>query len=322
MRLQLYRGTYSVYWREDGKPIRRSLGTSDESEGKRRFEDFRRGLAANETARLHTVADLWEARRRALEGRRMATNMRYSGLPVLAFFGHLRPHMINEEMVRSYIRERNKAPGTVWTDLNHLRSTLTWAHKTKLIGEVPYFPLPSRPPPKTDYLTKEQARAFIEGCRFPHIRLFTLLALATGARAGALLELTWDRVDLDRRLIHLRTEQMANKKGRAIVPINDMLLEALVAAKATTNHAHVIHWVGDQIASVKRGIKQVAVETKLPFVSPHVFRHSAAVWMAEAGVPMDEIAQYLGHSNIDITRKVYARFSPDYLKKAAKALEL
>jgi integrase len=32
--------------------------------------------------------------------------------------------------------------------------------------------------------------------------------------------------------------------------------------------------------------------------------------MAEAGIPMEEIAQYLGHANVEVTRKVYARYSP------------
>jgi len=43
--------------------------------------------------------------------------------------------------------------------------------------------------------------------------------------------------------------------------------------------------------------------------------------MAEAGVPMSEIAQYLGHSSTNVTERVYARFSPDYLRKAAAALD-
>ena len=36
---------------------------------------------------------------------------------------------------------------------------------------------------------------------------------------------------------------------------------------------------------------------------------------------MEVIAQYLGHSDIEVTRRVYARFSPTYLRAAAKALE-
>jgi integrase len=80
--------------------------------------------------------------------------------------------------------------------------------------------------------------------------------------------------------------------------------------------------MGNKVDSVKKSLKKAATKIGLPWISPHVFRHSAAVWMAEDGVPMEEIAQYLGHSNTEITRRVYARFSPDYLRNAAKALEL
>ncbi|MGB8089483.1 MAG: tyrosine-type recombinase/integrase, partial [Pseudolabrys sp.] len=50
-------------------------------------------------------------------------------------------------------------------------------------------------------------------------------------------------------------------------------------------------------------------------------RHSAAVHMAEAGISMEVIAQYLGHDDINVTRKKYARYSPTYLREAAAALE-
>ena len=43
--------------------------------------------------------------------------------------------------------------------------------------------------------------------------------------------------------------------------------------------------------------------------------------MAQAGIPMIEIARYLGHSNPAITYRVYAKHTPDYLKSAAAAVE-
>jgi hypothetical protein len=43
--------------------------------------------------------------------------------------------------------------------------------------------------------------------------------------------------------------------------------------------------------------------------------------MAEAGLSMEVIAQYLGHEDINVTRKKYARYSPTYLREAAAALE-
>jgi integrase len=54
----------------------------------------------------------------------------------------------------------------------------------------------------------------------------------------------------------------------------------------------------------------------------HLLRHSAAVMIAEAGIPMQEISQYLGHSSTDVIEKIYARFSPNYLRKAAATLDL
>jgi integrase len=64
-----------------------------------------------------------------------------------------------------------------------------------------------------------------------------------------------------------------------------------------------------------------AARAGVPDVSPHVFRHSAAAHMTEAGVPMGEISQYLGHSNEAITARVYARFSPDHLRKATDVVD-
>ena len=50
-------------------------------------------------------------------------------------------------------------------------------------------------------------------------------------------------------------------------------------------------------------------------------QHSSPVWMAEAGVSMSEISQYLGHSSTRVTESTYARYSPDYLRGAASALD-
>jgi site-specific recombinase XerD len=45
---------------------------------------------------------------------------------------------------------------------------------------------------------------------------------------------------------------------------------------------------------------------KKPGRSCHALRHSTATWLLEAGVPMQAIADILGHSSMDITA-IYAR---------------
>jgi len=105
-------------------------------------------------------------------------------------------------------------------------------------------------------------------------------------------------------------------KGRATVPINNTLLAALHEAKQGELTGHVIEWAGAPVKSIKKGIATAARNAGIENVSPHVFRHTAAVWMAEAGIPMSEIAQYLGHSNTSVTEKVYACCSPEHLRGA------
>ena len=75
------------------------------------------------------------------------------------------------------------------------------------------------------------------------------------------------------------------------------------------------------MVSISTAFSRTAKKASLDDVSPHVLRHSAAGLVAEDGHAMDKIAQYLGHSDTRMTTSVYARFSPQHLRKAASALE-
>jgi integrase len=128
---------------------------------------------------------------------------------------------------------------------------------------------------------------------------------------------------MKRRLIHLiDPEDKGRRKGRATVPINDTLFAALQHAKTFALSDYVVEWGGQRVKSIKRSLETAARKANVENVSPHVFRHTAAVWLAEAGIPISEIAQYLGHSNPILTYRVYAKYSPNHLRGAAKALEM
>ena len=163
----------------------------------------------------------------------------------------------------------------------------------------------------------------MESAKVPHIRLAILLMIGTGARNAAALELTWDRVDFDRQLINLRNPfDRTRRKGRATVPMNETLMRELKTAKEAALSPFVIEWAGIPVKSIKKGLKAAAKAAKLIDVSPHMLRHSAAVWLAEDGHTMQRIAQFLGHSNSRITEKVYARYSPEHLRDLADTLEM
>jgi len=84
---------------------------------------------------------------------------------------------------------------------------------------------------------------------------------------------------------------------------------------------YVIEWAGAPVKSIKRAFRAAVMRAGLDkAVTPHVLRHTAASWMAEAGIPMSEIAAVLGHRDSRTTERVYAKFSPEYLQKAVRAL--
>jgi integrase len=73
-----------------------------------------------------------------------------------------------------------------------------------------------------------------------------------------------------------------------------------------------------RLVQVKR--EGETIEIKRAAISPHVLRHTAGTWMAQRGVPLWEIAGYLGHS-YERTSELYAHHHPDYLQTARKAFE-
>ena len=274
------------------------------------------------------IGVLWKAYERAYEGRAILETIEHTQRALRARFWRLTAETIRVEDCKAHTKERRKAgisDWTIYTELSHLRNVLGFAEKHKLIAKAPYIKRPPQPKPKEDkHLTREQVRQLINGAELPHARLAAIVFYTTAARSAALRGLKWTRVYLEPEQIDLRDPDITRPhKGRAIVAMNRVCKATLLEAKAGALSDYVIEWAGKPVKSLKRSLKTAARNSGITkTVSPHILRHSAAVHMAEDGVSMEEIQQFMGHEDIETTRKIYARFSPTYLKRAAKALEI
>lgn len=317
--------SFCIKWDDDEGPHRASLGTQDRAAAEAEARDFwnRRALV-----QLGTVGDVVGAYLeviKASDGHKRKAEAWTAAKP---FWGAMRIGNIIADAKdqpgsgRAYVEWRQKAANTMRKETGIVIEALGWAKDKEFIDRAPHLYIPPIPESEVEHLTKRQFRKFLGECRAPHVKLFVRLAIATGARSKALLELPWVRVDLERGIINLNPRDRIQKanKGRAKVPINDQLLEALTAAKEAALSPFVIELGGDRILSIRKGF-EAASERSGIHCTPHMLRHSAAVWMAEARTPMEEIASYLGHKDTRITTSTYARFNPDYLRRAAKALE-
>ncbi|MDD2325133.1 MAG: site-specific integrase [Alphaproteobacteria bacterium] len=233
------------------------------------------------------------------------------------FFGDLLPEHISNHLIAEYAQSRTVSAGTILRALGVLKAALHYAEGNRWIPIQPQFIMPVKaPPPKDIWLTREDVALLIKRAKSHHISLFIKLAVSTAARSGALLELTWDRVDFEKRLIDLG--QGHGNKRRSVVPMNDQVYEALLEAQDLRQSDFVIEYMGKPVQSIKRAFARLCQDCGIK-ASPHALRHTAATWMVMAGVPLSEVSRVLGDSEKTV-ENVYGKHAPDYLRRAVSAL--
>jgi len=316
-RVARYRGGFVLEWYDEGVRHRRTLRARNVAAAHAEAGDLVRAIERGKAGRLTVegAVERYLAASKAIGKDIMALQSRH----IVHAMGEAPADAISQDMVDRYVRGRKAAPGTVRKELGILRAALRHCERQRLISKAPHIALPGAPPPRDRRLTRAEFDQLLGQCHAHHVWLFAQLAWHTAARASAILELKWADVDLSGRKIAYKAA--GRQKRRVTVPINDTLLKALQEAQTAALTPFVVEYAGKPVQSVKRAFAAAAERAGLDDVSPHVLRHSAACAMVEAGVPMEAVAQFLGHSSPSVTFRVYARYSPTYLQGAAKALE-
>lgn len=313
-----YRGKYAIAIGAGQQRRRYSLGTNDKGLARVRAEEVWRKLNAPASERIDDLWKLYLADRR--KDQKDVTRQENAWKHLQAVFGHCLGTDINKDDCRAYAKVRQRlgaAPGTVRTELEYLRACLNLRYGR---GHNRVW-LPSGSAPRDRYLTHEEVDQLLQNVTTPHVRLFIILAITTGARMSALLDLRWDQVDFKHKTINFnQTGREQTNKRRPEVPLNGRAYAALEEAACGAVTDWVIEWDAKPVKSIKKAIRMAAIRSGVP-CSPHVFRHTAGVWMAQADVPMQKISQFLGHTSTRVTERTYARYSPSFMKDAAAALE-
>ncbi|MCF7699882.1 site-specific integrase [Loktanella sp. M215] len=289
-------------------------------------------------ATIETVSDLmsvWAAERQEKNEKTWNRKFKYLEKTVNRYAGDVTLQEIDKEWSKDYAYSRRQdgvAGPTIRQELSSLTSAWNIAIGAKLISiTMPKLDLPPASEAKDVALTRDQARALIAACEHAHIKLFVRLCLDTAGRPGAILALPWHRVDLELGEVDLREtrEERAARgdariKPAAHVPINEGIVEALTEARKRSVTGNVIEFGGKSIASVRKAFGTAVERAGLGGldITPHVLRHTAATWMAQADVPLFEIAGRLGHKNTTMVERVYAHHRPSYQSKSKDAVRL
>ena len=314
-------GTFEVKWTEGGRTRTVSTGTKDQLTAVAWCDRFIAGREAPQAIANATVKSVLDGYVQHKHDARSRHSLVNSAGQVAKLLGNIRPSEISQATIRRYAAERAAngiANGTIIKDLGVLRAALNWAVKEKIINPVIEFSMPvPKPPPKERWLTRAEASRLIDACTTPHLKLFVLIALSTGARREAISELTWDRVNLESGVLDFGDGH--GNKRRPIVPVEGRCLGELRAAYQVRTTDHVLEWAGRPAGNIKIAFSKACKRANLEDVTPHVLRHTAATLMIEAGISTREVARHIGATE-KMVEEVYGHHAPDYLRKSAKVL--
>ena len=223
-----------------------------------------------------------------------------------------------EGFVRA-LRADGLAEGSIKRWLGVIGAALRWAHGRQELAEYP--PLIRirvvdgegvRP------TTVEELHALTAACLHEHQRRFLLLAIGTAARPGALVDLTWDRVDFETGTIAQALPGVDHgNKRRPRVPMPASVAAYLAGCRSV---GPVVQWKGKPLSDHRRVYAGLAERAGVA-VTAYGIRKACATWMRREGVPEWDVLGMLGHRAGGTQTERYAHWRPEYMRAAADSLE-
>lgn len=137
----------------------------------------------------------------------------------------------------------------------------------------------------------------------------------TGPRiAEALHCVAWEDVDLETRTVRIRGTKTA--QADRVLEMSEALTNRLrqrADKLGTTGLVFGITYFASKLGqprdknNVGKALRRVFAKADVRWAGTHTFRRTVATWMDEAGAPLAEIANQLGHADINVTAKYLGR---------------
>jgi integrase len=336
------RGTLWIDITVDGERIKRSAGTTD----RRAAEEYAASLAS----------DLWRAKRlgevprvtwdtavlawleehahlRSLE--EIKHNLRWlskhlQGVALATIDSNLirrlaslrKAVVLNQSAIDAAIKAGQTAPepkltsnATVNRHLSDLSRILSFAHRRGWLAAMPPITKMHEPAKRVAWITREQAARLL--AELPdHLRAMAAFALATGLRESNIRLLTWQQVDLRRRVAWIHADQA--KAGRDLsIPLNDDAMNVLLAQQGRHKRwvFPVPRWeagldgkprlVEDAPTSKvsNHAWRKACVRAGLPTLRFHDLRHTWASWHVQAGTPLPVLQELGGWASLAMVQR-------------------
>jgi integrase len=215
----------------------------------------------------------------------------------------------------SYRKRSGASNGTINRDLAVLRHMLSWAAREGYISskDIPDIHKLKEVKWEGQRPTEEIIDAVFEQLDARVVPLFTFIRW-TGCRREEALSLKHEQLDFPRSEVVFKDNTKSGKPRR--VPLTKEALDAIAAMPKASDYVFYHPESLTRWDTCKKPWIDAREAAGYPWLRIHDMRHAYGIKLAEAGVPMHFISEILGHHNVEFTRRVYAKFSPDAASRA------
>lgn len=299
--------TWYVCWTERGRSGRVSTRQTDRRLAERFLAEY--VAAKNAPPVTFDVARLVRAYLKEAPGEA------HHAKAIIRHLGPLAVTSLTRAQIRLFHAARRKegvSDSTINRQARVLRAALEWGRKEGWLKDAPHIEAPTPAGARMRFLERDEAIRLYEAAGSQHLRTFIALALYTGQRKGAILELTWD--DVRDGMIWFR-QTTHNKRRPIALPLTPALALTLGTAWLLREGNHIISYRGLEGGDPKKAFQRAVRRAGLVDVRIHDLRRTAASWMVQRGASFEQVAAVLG-DRIETVQKHYGHFSAAFVGDA------
>lgn len=173
------------------------------------------------------------------------------------------------------------------------------------------------------FLDEAERQALLKSCeesKNSNLYIIVILALSTGMRLGEILNLTWDRVDVQKGRIILEETKNGERRqvplaGKALEIIKRHEIKRIICSKFLFPDTKTYKKPTDIRSAWNAALKRSGIKN----FRFHDLRHCCASYLAMNGCSIVEIAGVLGHKTLQMAKR-YSHLSDSHLSDAVSRM--
>ena len=159
-------------------------------------------------------------------------------------------------------------------------------------------------------LTSDELSEFLKAIAGERLEAFYKFCLFTGCRRSEALGITWNDIDFEQNLLHVRGTKTATSDR--VVPLFPDCRELLT--RLPRKDGKVFHHRAEFVSK--------KFKTYCPAHKLHDLRHTFATRCLECGINIKVVQKWLGHSRLDTTASIYTHVQDEFALSESQKFRL